>query len=90
MTFPAVSVNDPVFWMHHAFVDLCWTRWQRRHRVHRYLPAEPPRIGDEQRGRILAPRPERELVRPDRLVAEVLLMREHALLEEAPAALGAF
>ncbi|MCL7429290.1 tyrosinase family protein [Streptomyces sp. YS415] len=48
------SVNDPVFWMHHAFVDLCWTRWQRRHRVHRYLPAEPPRIGDEQRGRVVA------------------------------------
>ncbi|MDT9700197.1 tyrosinase family protein [Streptomyces sp. P17] len=48
------SVNDPVFWMHHAFIDLCWTRWQRRHRVHRYLPAKPPAIGDEQRGRIVA------------------------------------
>ncbi|MGW0597734.1 tyrosinase family protein [Streptomyces sp. NPDC002776] len=48
------SVNDPVFWLHHAFVDLCWTRWQRRHRVHRYLPAKPPAIGDGQRGRIVA------------------------------------
>jgi tyrosinase len=48
------SVNDPVFWLHHAFVDLCWTRWQRRHRVHRYLPAKPPAVGDGQRGRIVA------------------------------------
>ncbi|MDL2076523.1 tyrosinase family protein [Streptomyces sp. GXMU-J15] len=48
------SVNDPVFWLHHAFVDLCWTRWQKRHRNHRYLPAKPPGIGDEQRGRIVA------------------------------------
>ncbi|MGV9454731.1 tyrosinase family protein [Streptomyces sp. NPDC003635] len=48
------SVNDPVFWMHHAFIDLCWTRWQRRHRTHRYLPATPPAIGDEQRGRVVA------------------------------------
>lgn len=34
------SVNDPVFWLHHAFVDLQWSRWQKRHRNHRYLPAE--------------------------------------------------
>ncbi|MEU0943957.1 tyrosinase family protein [Streptomyces canus] len=48
------SVNDPVFWMHHAFVDLCWSRWQRRHRDHRYLPAQPPGPGSAQRGRIVA------------------------------------
>ncbi|GAA4021000.1 tyrosinase family protein [Streptomyces plumbiresistens] len=48
------SVNDPVFWMHHAFVDLCWSRWQRRHRAHRYLPVKPPGPGSEQRGRIVA------------------------------------
>ncbi|WP_328976527.1 tyrosinase family protein [Streptomyces canus] len=48
------SVNDPVFWMHHAFVDLCWSRWQRRHRDHRYLPARPPGRGSAQRGRIVA------------------------------------
>ncbi|WP_327729670.1 tyrosinase family protein [Streptomyces sp. NBC_00487] len=48
------SVNDPVFWLHHAFVDLQWTRWQRRHRGARYLPAKPPGRGDSQRGRIVA------------------------------------
>ncbi|MFJ7332567.1 tyrosinase family protein [Streptomyces sp. NPDC101110] len=48
------SVNDPVFWLHHAFVDLLWSRWQRRHPGARYLPAKPPARGDAQRGRIIA------------------------------------
>ncbi|MEU3250146.1 tyrosinase family protein [Streptomyces sp. NPDC006997] len=48
------SVNDPVFWLHHAFVDLLWSRWQRRHRDHRYLPATPPGPGHAQHGRIVA------------------------------------
>ncbi|WP_037678428.1 tyrosinase family protein [Streptomyces griseus] len=48
------SVNDPVFWLHHAFVDLQWERWQRRHRGARYLPATPPGPGDEQHERIVA------------------------------------
>ncbi|MEU8467927.1 tyrosinase family protein [Streptomyces sp. NPDC029006] len=48
------SVNDPVFWLHHAFVDLQWYRWQRTHRDHRYLPAEPPRATDTQHGRVVA------------------------------------
>ncbi|MER8005516.1 tyrosinase family protein [Streptomyces sp. NPDC094149] len=48
------SVNDPVFWLHHAFVDLQWTRWQARHKGARYLPAKPPGVGDEQHGRIVA------------------------------------
>ncbi|MGW7262995.1 tyrosinase family protein [Streptomyces sp. NPDC054842] len=48
------SVNDPVFWLHHAFVDLVWTRWQRRHRGGRYLPARPPGLGSSQHGRIVA------------------------------------
>jgi tyrosinase len=48
------SVNDPVFWMHHAFVDLLWLRWQRRHRGARYLPAKPLARGDAQRGRVVA------------------------------------
>ncbi|GAA3832495.1 tyrosinase family protein [Streptomyces phyllanthi] len=50
------SVNDPVFWMHHAFVDLLWSRWQLRHwgvRA-RYLPAKPPAQGDAQHRRIVA------------------------------------
>ncbi|TQE21243.1 tyrosinase family protein [Streptomyces ipomoeae] len=48
------SVNDPVFWLHHAFVDLLWSRWQRRHPGARYLPAEPLARGDAQRGRVVA------------------------------------
>lgn len=48
------SVNDPVFWMHHAFVDLLWSRWQRRHPNARYLPAEQPALGSGQRGRVVA------------------------------------
>ncbi|MDF3140208.1 MULTISPECIES: tyrosinase family protein [unclassified Streptomyces] len=48
------SVNDPVFWLVHAFVDMQWQRWQRRHRKHRYLPAKPPGRGSAQYGRIVA------------------------------------
>ncbi|KUN82101.1 tyrosinase family protein [Streptomyces griseoruber] len=48
------SVNDPVFWLHHAFIDLVWTRWQARHRVHRYLPAEPPGEASRQYRRVVA------------------------------------
>ncbi|MEU9354191.1 tyrosinase family protein [Streptomyces griseoloalbus] len=50
----AASVNDPVFWLHHAFVDLQWYRWQQRHRGARYLPATPPGPGDAQHGRLVA------------------------------------
>ncbi|MEU7422886.1 tyrosinase family protein [Streptomyces sp. NPDC040750] len=48
------SVNDPVFWLHHAFLDLQWSRWQRAHRDHRYRPAEPPGISDKQHERVVA------------------------------------
>ncbi|WNM35207.1 tyrosinase family protein [Streptomyces sp. Li-HN-5-11] len=48
------SVNDPVFWLHHAFVDLQWYRWQRRHGGARYLPGTPPGPGDEQYDRVVA------------------------------------
>ncbi|MEV1068919.1 tyrosinase family protein [Streptomyces sp. NPDC050263] len=48
------SVNDPVFWLHHAFVDLLWTRWQSRHAEHRYLPAEPPGPRSRQYRRVVA------------------------------------
>ncbi|MEU9290854.1 tyrosinase family protein [Streptomyces sp. NPDC048275] len=50
----AASVNDPVFWLHHAFIDLQWQRWQRRHRGARYLPAKPPRPADAQHNRMVA------------------------------------
>ncbi|WP_369186653.1 tyrosinase family protein [Streptomyces sp. R08] len=48
------SVNDPVFWLHHAFIDLQWSRWQSKHRGSHYLPAKPPGAGDDQEGRIVA------------------------------------
>ncbi|MFE1749280.1 tyrosinase family protein [Streptomyces anandii] len=34
-----VSPNDPVFWLHHAFVDKLWAQWQRRHPGSGYVPA---------------------------------------------------
>ncbi|MFI5617086.1 tyrosinase family protein [Streptomyces sp. NPDC051567] len=46
--------NDPVFWLHHAFVDLIWDRWQQKHPDSGYLPAVPPPLGDFQRGRVIA------------------------------------
>ncbi|MCX5195544.1 tyrosinase family protein [Streptomyces sp. NBC_00249] len=35
----AASPNDPVFWMHHAFVDMLWAEWQMRNPKSTYLPA---------------------------------------------------
>ncbi|MFG2873668.1 tyrosinase family protein [Streptomyces sp. NPDC048337] len=35
----AASPNDPVFWMHHAFIDMLWAEWQARHPKSTYLPA---------------------------------------------------
>ncbi|MEV7725240.1 tyrosinase family protein [Streptomyces sp. NPDC087917] len=46
--------NDPAFWLHHAFVDLVWDRWQRRHPDSGYLPAAPLALGDPQRGRVIS------------------------------------
>ncbi|MFE3761936.1 tyrosinase family protein [Streptomyces sp. NPDC059104] len=37
----AASPNDPVFWMHHAFIDMLWSEWQRRNPKSAYLPAAP-------------------------------------------------
>ncbi|WP_406330113.1 tyrosinase family protein [Streptomyces sp. NBC_00203] len=48
------SVNDPVFWLHHAFVDFQWSRWRQRHRGARYLPARPPGPVNRQHGRVVA------------------------------------
>jgi tyrosinase len=48
------AVNDPVFWLVHAFIDLQWSRWQRRHPGARYLPAQPPGRDSSQHGRIVA------------------------------------
>lgn len=35
------SPNDPVFWLHHAFMDKLWADWQTRHPASRYLPDTP-------------------------------------------------
>ncbi|GHH67828.1 tyrosinase [Kitasatospora indigofera] len=34
-----MSPNDPVFWLHHCFIDKLWAEWQRRHPGQGYLPA---------------------------------------------------
>lgn len=33
-----MSPNDPVFWLHHCFIDKLWAEWQRRHADQGYLP----------------------------------------------------
>ncbi|MFD7033913.1 tyrosinase family protein [Streptomyces sp. NPDC059917] len=35
----AASPNDPVFWLHHAFIDMLWAEWQGRHPKSAYQPA---------------------------------------------------
>jgi hypothetical protein len=35
------SPNDPVFFLHHCFIDKCWAMWQQQHPdVPHYLPVE--------------------------------------------------
>lgn len=34
----SVSPNDPAFWLHHAFIDKCWSDWQKRYPGSGYLP----------------------------------------------------
>ena len=49
------SPNDPVFWLHHAFIDLVWARWQRAHpRSAPYLPTSPLSQDDPQHGRVIS------------------------------------
>ncbi|MEU6981701.1 MULTISPECIES: tyrosinase family protein [unclassified Streptomyces] len=52
MMLGGASVNDPVFWLHHAFVDLLWSRWQQRNPGAGYLPKDPPPLGDPQYRRV--------------------------------------
>ncbi|MEU3313822.1 tyrosinase family protein [Streptomyces sp. NPDC048387] len=35
----AASPNDPVFWLHHAFIDKLWAEWQAKNPKSGYLPA---------------------------------------------------
>ncbi|MQS35402.1 tyrosinase family protein [Streptomyces katsurahamanus] len=50
----STSPNDPVFWLHHAFIDLLWVRWQRARPAAGYLPSDPLPPSDPQSGRIFA------------------------------------
>jgi tyrosinase len=50
----ASSPNDPVFWMHHAFLDLVWVRWQRLHPKSAYLPGAPLAAKDPEHGRVIS------------------------------------
>ncbi|WP_405983473.1 tyrosinase family protein [Streptomyces sp. NBC_00872] len=50
----ASSPNDPVFWLHHSFIDLLWDRWQQRHPKAVYLPRTRLRPGDPQSGRVIS------------------------------------
>ncbi|WP_329491005.1 tyrosinase family protein [Kitasatospora sp. NBC_01246] len=34
-----MSPNDPVFWLHHCFIDKLWSEWQKLHPSSTYLPA---------------------------------------------------
>ncbi|TVP82341.1 MAG: PEP-CTERM sorting domain-containing protein [Puniceicoccaceae bacterium] len=36
---------DPVFWMHHAFVDLIWSEWQLLYGLDNYLPEDMALMG---------------------------------------------
>ncbi|GAA2740319.1 tyrosinase MelC2 [Kitasatospora cinereorecta] len=38
-----MSPNDPVFWLHHCFIDKLWAEWQRRHPEQGYLPTAATR-----------------------------------------------
>jgi tyrosinase len=35
-----MSPNDPVFWLHHCFIDRLWAAWQARHPDQGYLPVD--------------------------------------------------
>jgi tyrosinase len=48
------SPNDPVFWLHHAFLDLVWDRWQRLHPRSVYLPSKALSSRDPEHGRVIS------------------------------------
>lgn len=50
----ATSPNDPVFWLHHSFMDLLWLRWQTAHPDAGYLPRTRLPASDPQSGRVFA------------------------------------
>jgi tyrosinase len=50
---PSTSPNDPVFWLHHCYVDKLWADWQRMHPSHSYLPDGGARQGHNLRDLIV-------------------------------------
>lgn len=48
------SPNDPVFWLHHAFIDLVWVRWQRLHPTSQFLPDKALSGKDPEHGRVIS------------------------------------
>jgi tyrosinase len=46
---PMTSPNDPVFWLHHCFIDKLWADWQARHKKEAgyqpYLPSAGANLG---------------------------------------------
>ncbi|WP_329177199.1 tyrosinase family protein [Streptomyces sp. NBC_01477] len=50
----AASPNDPVFWLHHSFIDLIWVHWQRQHPKSSYLPSRPLPANDRQHARVIS------------------------------------
>ncbi|MFI2291919.1 tyrosinase family protein [Streptomyces niveus] len=50
----ATAPHDPVFWLHHAFVDLLWDRWQQKHPKSTYLPQRRLDDDDPQHGRAIS------------------------------------
>lgn len=46
------SPDDPVFWLHHAFMDRLWDRWQKAHPRSGYLPRKKLPASDPQHGRV--------------------------------------
>uniref|UniRef100_A0A1I8AHN4 Tyrosinase_Cu-bd domain-containing protein n=1 Tax=Steinernema glaseri TaxID=37863 RepID=A0A1I8AHN4_9BILA len=47
MFSPPTSANDPLFLLHHAFVDLIWEEWRRRHQTRQQRELQYPSTGNE-------------------------------------------
>ncbi|GHB21545.1 MULTISPECIES: tyrosinase family protein [Streptomyces] len=50
----AGSPDDPVFWLHHAYMDLLWARWQSAHPRSGYQPGSRLPDDDPQRDHVFA------------------------------------
>ncbi|KAK0420764.1 hypothetical protein QR680_014872 [Steinernema hermaphroditum] len=47
MFTPSTAANDPLFLLHHAFVDLVWEQWRRRHQSARDRELQYPSTPDQ-------------------------------------------